>query len=156
MSDRFIGKGLIIRLFASSLGPFEESSCGSEMVSRRRILLRSRDDLTQAFAPEMEDEEDVWFQKDKLYKESRDRVAAMGAITESFVRKMRRLVSDLGFVMSIARLRRVFLVVRRLSEICDFSFDVHAIRKTVSINGQKRQSDGGPVVGSVALEHDAI
>ncbi|XP_041975514.1 uncharacterized protein LOC121730509 isoform X2 [Aricia agestis] len=51
-----------------SLGPFE-AVLGGEMVSRRRILSRSRDDLTQAFAPQPEDEEDVWYQKDKLYKE---------------------------------------------------------------------------------------
>lgn len=39
-------------------------------MSRRRILSRSRDDLTQAFATtQMEEEEDVWYQKDKLYKE---------------------------------------------------------------------------------------
>ncbi|CAH0562502.1 unnamed protein product [Brassicogethes aeneus] len=42
----------------------------SEMVSRRRILSRSRDDLhmdSNFQAPE--DEEDVWYQKDKLYKD---------------------------------------------------------------------------------------
>ncbi|CAH2102185.1 unnamed protein product [Euphydryas editha] len=50
-----------------SLGPFEAVT-GGEMVSRRRILSRSRDDLTQAFAAQMEEEEDVWYQKDKLYK----------------------------------------------------------------------------------------
>ncbi|CAH2989166.1 unnamed protein product [Chilo suppressalis] len=49
-----------------SLGPFE-AAAGSEMVSRRRILSRSRDDLTQA--AQLEEEEDVWYQKDKLYKE---------------------------------------------------------------------------------------
>ncbi|XP_037301986.1 uncharacterized protein LOC119192261 [Manduca sexta] len=38
------------------------------MVSRRRILSRSRDDLSQAFT-QQEEEEDVWYQKDKLYKE---------------------------------------------------------------------------------------
>ncbi|XP_021185619.3 uncharacterized protein LOC110372922 isoform X1 [Helicoverpa armigera] len=51
-----------------SLVPFE-AAVGSEMVSRRRILSRSRDDLTQAFAAPVEEEEDVWYQKDKLYKE---------------------------------------------------------------------------------------
>lgn len=41
------------------------------MVSRRRILSRSRDDLhlDAAFQPP-DDEEDVWYQKDKLYKVS--------------------------------------------------------------------------------------
>ncbi|XP_069361523.1 uncharacterized protein exp isoform X2 [Maniola hyperantus] len=51
-----------------SLGPFETVT-GGEMVSRRRILSRSRDDLTQAISTQIEEEEDVWYQKDKLYKE---------------------------------------------------------------------------------------
>lgn len=42
-----------------------------EMVSRRRILSRSRDDLNlDATFQHPEDEEDVWYQKDKLYKVS--------------------------------------------------------------------------------------
>ncbi|XP_004930030.2 uncharacterized protein LOC114242833 isoform X1 [Bombyx mandarina] len=49
-----------------SLGPFEAVT-GSEMVSRRRILSRSRDNLSQTLT--QEEEEDVWYQKDKLYKE---------------------------------------------------------------------------------------
>ncbi|XP_066247403.1 uncharacterized protein exp isoform X1 [Euwallacea similis] len=42
----------------------------SEMVSRRRILSRSRDDLhmDSGFQPP-EEEEDVWYQKEKLYKD---------------------------------------------------------------------------------------
>ncbi|CAG4954220.1 unnamed protein product [Colias eurytheme] len=52
--------------FCKRLGPFELAT-GGEMVSRRRILSRSRDDLSQALA--QEEEEDVWYQKDKLYKE---------------------------------------------------------------------------------------
>ncbi|KAL3289454.1 hypothetical protein HHI36_022878 [Cryptolaemus montrouzieri] len=42
----------------------------TDMVSRRRILSRSRDDLhmDSTFQPP-EDEEDVWYQKDKLYKD---------------------------------------------------------------------------------------
>lgn len=41
-----------------------------KMVSRRKILSRSRDDLNaeQPYVPE--DEEDVWYQKDKLFKVS--------------------------------------------------------------------------------------
>lgn len=41
-----------------------------KMVSRRKILSRSRDDLNaeQSYVPE--DEEDVWYQKDKLFKVS--------------------------------------------------------------------------------------
>lgn len=39
------------------------------MVSRRKILSRSRDDLNmeQPYVPAAE-EEDVWYQKDKLFK----------------------------------------------------------------------------------------
>jgi len=41
------------------------------MVSRRKILSRSRDDLNldQPYNAQ-EEEEDVWYQKDKLYKVS--------------------------------------------------------------------------------------
>lgn len=38
----------------------------SEMVSRKKILSRSRDDLHNFQPPE--EEEDVWYNKDKLYK----------------------------------------------------------------------------------------
>jgi len=50
------------------LGPLE--TLPREMVSRRKILSRSRDDLNldQAYAHQQEEEEDVWYQKDKLYK----------------------------------------------------------------------------------------
>ena len=37
------------------------------MVSRRKILSRSRDDLNLE-APPQEEEEDIWYNKDKLYK----------------------------------------------------------------------------------------
>ncbi|XP_076318864.1 uncharacterized protein LOC143229884 [Tachypleus tridentatus] len=37
------------------------------MISRRKILSRSRDDLTSDFG--MEEEEDTWFQKEKLFKD---------------------------------------------------------------------------------------
>lgn len=37
------------------------------MISRRKILSRSRDDLNSDFG--LEDEEDVWFQKEKLFKD---------------------------------------------------------------------------------------
>ena len=39
------------------------------MVSRRKILSRSRDDLNLE-APPPEEEEDIWYNKDKLYKVS--------------------------------------------------------------------------------------
>lgn len=53
--------------FYYSLGPLE--AFPREMVSRRKILSRSRDDLNldQTFQ-QQEEEEDVWFNKDKLYK----------------------------------------------------------------------------------------
>lgn len=57
----------MLKSLCYSLGPFETLS-GGEMVSRRRILSRSRDDLTQAISAQIEEEEDVWYQKDKLYK----------------------------------------------------------------------------------------
>ena len=43
------------------------------MVSRRKILSRSRDDLNLDTTPGLggtdpQDEEDVWYQKEKLYK----------------------------------------------------------------------------------------
>ena len=38
------------------------------MVSRRKILSRSRDDLNLDGPPEVQDEEDVWYQKEKLFK----------------------------------------------------------------------------------------
>jgi len=41
----------------------------SKMVSRRKILSRSRDDLNLG-AADQEDEEDVWYQRDKLFKVS--------------------------------------------------------------------------------------
>lgn len=41
------------------------------MVSRRKILSRSRDDLNLEHQYQQQDEEeDVWYQKDKLYKVS--------------------------------------------------------------------------------------
>ena len=40
-----------------------------EMVSRRKILSRSRDDLNLERAyVQQEDEDDVWYQKEKLFK----------------------------------------------------------------------------------------
>ena len=38
------------------------------MVSRRKILSRSRDDLNTEQPAMQEEEEDVWYQRDKLYK----------------------------------------------------------------------------------------
>lgn len=58
--------------YSNSLGPLE--TFPREMVSRRKILSRSRDDLNldQTFQQQQEEEEDIWYQKDKLYKVSRD------------------------------------------------------------------------------------
>lgn len=42
------------------------------MVSRRKILSRSRDDLHQELAAgHQEDEDDVWYQREKLFKVSK-------------------------------------------------------------------------------------
>lgn len=52
-----------------SLGPLE--TLPREMVSRRKILSRSRDDLNLEHQyQQQDDEEDIWYQKDKLYKVS--------------------------------------------------------------------------------------
>lgn len=42
------------------------------MVSRRKILSRSRDDLNMdiGYSQQVEEEEDIWYQKDKLFKVS--------------------------------------------------------------------------------------
>lgn len=42
------------------------------MVSRRKILSRSRDDLNvdMGYGQQVEEEEDIWYQKDKLFKVS--------------------------------------------------------------------------------------
>lgn len=53
-----------------SLGPPEKpkDSATADMVSRRKILSRSRDDLNlETFIGE---EEDVWYQKEKLFRVS--------------------------------------------------------------------------------------
>lgn len=59
-------------LFSCSLGPLE--TLPREMVSRRKILSRSRDDLNLEHHHHQyvtqDDEEDIWYQKDKLYKVS--------------------------------------------------------------------------------------
>lgn len=56
-----------------SLGPPEikpkdPASSGDSMVSRRKILSRSRDDLNLDAV--VQEEEDVWYQKDKLFRVS--------------------------------------------------------------------------------------
>uniref|UniRef100_A0A182J5G5 Uncharacterized protein n=1 Tax=Anopheles atroparvus TaxID=41427 RepID=A0A182J5G5_ANOAO len=50
-----------------------EATLPREMVSRRKILSRSRDDLNldQSYITQ-EEEEDVWYQKEKLYKAAFD------------------------------------------------------------------------------------
>lgn len=57
-----------------SLGPVEVGTIprDSSMVSRRKILSRSRDDLNldQKTYMQQEEEEDIWYQKDKLFKVS--------------------------------------------------------------------------------------
>ena len=52
-------------LIHCSCGP----SSSGEMVSRRKILSRSRDDLhMEGPVANEQDEEDVWYNKEKLYK----------------------------------------------------------------------------------------
>ncbi|KAI5712953.1 hypothetical protein M8J75_012572 [Diaphorina citri] len=54
-----------------SCGPHINTLTTTDMVSRRRILSRSRDDLNLDVVPgfgNQEEEEDVWYQKEKLYK----------------------------------------------------------------------------------------
>lgn len=75
-----ISCALIFAVFFSALLLFHASSAASsvhcprrheqnEMVSRRKILSRSRDDLNMEQPPYVpEEEEDVWYQKDKLFK----------------------------------------------------------------------------------------
>ena len=46
---------------------------GDIMVSRRKILSQSRDELSYEPGPTDEPEEDVWFTKEKLYKVYRSR-----------------------------------------------------------------------------------
>lgn len=57
------------------------------MVSRRKILSRSRDDLNldQVYMhQQQEEEEDVWYQKDKLFKVSlRNKVSRIGHLKPS-------------------------------------------------------------------------
>lgn len=57
--------------FCFSCGPHINTLTTTDMVSRRRILSRSRDDLNLDVVPgfgNQEEEEDVWYQKEKLYK----------------------------------------------------------------------------------------
>lgn len=61
----------IFALFYSILIEIPLPATPTEMVSRRRILSRSRDDLhMDSTFQQPEDEEDVWYQKDKFYKVS--------------------------------------------------------------------------------------
>ena len=66
-------------------------SCGpsnsGEMVSRRKILSRSRDDLNLDQNPEIE-EEDVWYQKEKLFKVNNMKVLVL-YILHAFINKRR-------------------------------------------------------------------
>ena len=65
-------------LISFSCGP----SSSGEMVSRRKILSRSRDDLHLdggAHNPGEPEEEDIWYNKEKLYKVSK-KLAARAAL----------------------------------------------------------------------------
>lgn len=55
------------------------------MVSRRKILSRSRDDLNLEHQyQQQDDEEDIWYQKDKLYKVSSSSALFMHSIVMLF------------------------------------------------------------------------
>ena len=58
--------------FEEQLAPQQRQQQPVAMVSRRKILSRSRDDLNldcDSFRPgENKEEEDVWYAKEKLYK----------------------------------------------------------------------------------------
>lgn len=68
-------------LFRCSVGPAPEikpkdpvktiNGKGGDMVSRRKILSRSRDDLSSDVFVQQQEEEDVWYQKEKLFRVSR-------------------------------------------------------------------------------------
>ncbi|KAH6934988.1 hypothetical protein HPB50_002748 [Hyalomma asiaticum] len=66
---------------AESVG---EASSEATMISRRKILSRSRDELNVDFT--VEDEEDVWYQKEKLFKmtvlEAKQPLLEVGAYVE--------------------------------------------------------------------------
>ena len=61
--------------FEEQLAPQQRQQQPVAMVSRRKILSRSRDDLNldcDSFRPgENKEEEDVWYAKEKLYKVSK-------------------------------------------------------------------------------------
>ena len=64
MKRQTISKLIFVPLIFSC-GP----SSSGEMVSRRKILSRSRDDLhLDGPMPGEQDEEDIWYNKEKLYK----------------------------------------------------------------------------------------
>lgn len=70
-------------------------SCGptlqGDMVSRRRILSRSRDDLNLELGPafqQQEEEEDVWYNKDKLYKVSQQFIIITDKRDNSFIERL--------------------------------------------------------------------
>ena len=77
MKSVYVQETITHTLIAFSSSLFRFCSCGPvetfprEMVSRRKILSRSRDDLNldQAYLQQQqEEEEDVWYNKDKLFK----------------------------------------------------------------------------------------
>ena len=56
-----------------------------KMVSRRKILSRSRDDLNTEQPAMQEEEEDVWYQRDKLYKVSNWGISSQQRLALIFV-----------------------------------------------------------------------
>jgi hypothetical protein len=60
------------------------SKGGGDMVSRRKILSRSRDDLSSDVFVQHQEEEDVWYQKEKLFRVSSMHRAGGGGIANEF------------------------------------------------------------------------
>lgn len=84
------------RLFvAFSLGPLE--TLPREMVSRRKILSRSRDDLNLEHHQYVtqDDEEDIWYQSDKLYKVSYVLLPLSAGVTQTKRMRMVQLKNRL-------------------------------------------------------------
>lgn len=68
------------------------------MVSRRKILSRSRDDLNldQAYMP-MDDEEDIWYQKEKLFKVSDILMRLFSAVCVEHVLYLQNIIMTEAF-----------------------------------------------------------
>lgn len=80
------------------------------MVSRRKILSRSRDDLNldQVYTKQqmMEEEEDIWYQKEKLFKVSRFVICS--EIRQYFGSVNRHIIHSTAIIVHVYTLRIQF------------------------------------------------